>query len=148
MSKKINLTLVAIGVITTHLPLSTLATNGYSAHGWGTQSKSMAGIGVAMPLDNLNGANNPATLLEVGHRIDFGLSLFSPNRGYSANNNGSTGYPTVPPGNYESDSNYFLIPNFGYNIPLDQLSTIGVLIGANGPLIIQPAQPAPPLALT
>ncbi len=132
MSKKINLTLVAISVITTTLPLSTLATNGYSSHGWGTQSKSMAGIGVAMPLDNLNGANNPATLLEVGHRMDFGLSLFSPNRGYAANNDSSIGYPTVSPGNYESDSEYFLIPSFGYNIPLDQLSTIGILIGANG----------------
>ncbi len=134
MFNKIGLTIVTMTVIAFILPVPTLATNGYSAHGWGTQSKSMAGVGVALSLDNLNAANNPATMVTVGHRLDLGLSLFSPARGYTADNNGSPSYPpaTVTPGDYESDQEYFFIPNFAYNFRLNDFSSIGLIVGANG----------------
>ena len=116
------------------LPTTTLATNGYSAHGWGTQSKAMAGIGAALPLDNLNVANNPATLVEIGNRLDMGLSLFSPTRSYTADNNGAPMRPpaTVTPGTYESDKDYFFIPNFAYSFRLDTATSVGIAIGGNG----------------
>jgi len=116
------------------LPTTTFATNGYSAHGWGTQSKSMAGVGVALPLDSLNAANNPATMIYMGNRWDLGLSLFSPSRGYTADNNGSPTYPpaTVTPGDYDSGKEYFFIPNFAYNLGLDEETSVGIVVGANG----------------
>ena len=135
MFKKRYLPLVTITIVATVLPTTaTFATNGYSAHGWGTQSKSMAGIGVALALDNLNGANNPATIVEVGNRLDIGLSLFSPTRGYTADDNGSPSRPpaTITPGDYESDKSYFFIPNFAYSFRLDNQSSTGIIVGANG----------------
>lgn len=129
--KKIYLT---IAITTIIYPTITFATNGYSAHGWGTQSKAMAGVGVALPLDNLNAANNPATMVDIGNRLDMGLSLFSPSRGYTADNNGSSTYPpaTVTPGDYDSDKDYFFIPHFAYNLRLDDQSSVGIVVGANG----------------
>jgi len=51
---------------------SASATNGYFSHGFGTQSKAMAGAGVALSLDSLAPATNPAGLLDVGDRRDIG----------------------------------------------------------------------------
>ena len=63
------------------LPQSALATNGYFSHGYGTQSKAMAGTGVARSLDTLAPATNPAGLLVVSDgsnvkRYDPRLNVF------------------------------------------------------------------------
>jgi long-chain fatty acid transport protein len=124
-------------IVVASFPIMTLATNGYSAHGWGTQSKSMAGIGVASPLDGLNVATNPATAVHLGNRLDLGVALFSPHRGYTANNDGSPigppqGPATVKAGEFESDKNYFLIPYGAYHTLLDYQTSVGIAVGGNG----------------
>ena len=101
------------------------ATNGYSPTGFGTTNKGLAGAGVALPQDTLAGATNPAGMVLLGHRLDVGAALFNPNRGFTANADGGA----IPPGEYESGNDWFLIPHFGWNRPLDENSSIGISIG-------------------
>ncbi len=116
------------------------ATNGYSPTGFGTANKGLAGAGVALPQDALAGATNPAGMVYLGERIDLGLALFSPDRGFTADDNAGPppagpGDPSsVTPGNYDSRRDLFLIPHFGWNHQIDQNRSIGVLLGANGGL--------------
>ncbi len=136
----------ALAVALCQFPHATLATNGYSQHGFGTKSKAMAGAGVALPLDTLSSATNPALMVEVGNRMDVGAAIFSPTRGYTANDDGSPigppmGPPTIVPGKYESDKDYFPIPHFGYNRTLDTDSSIGISLAGNGGLNTEYPQP-------
>ena len=114
------------------------ATNGYSPTGFGTANKGLAGAGVALPQDAMAGATNPAGNFFVGERIDLGLAVFAPDRGFTADDNAGPppmgpGDPSsIPPGSYDSRNDYFLIPHFGWNTRIDDVSTIGVLVGANG----------------
>ena len=111
------------------------ATNGYSPTGFGTANKGLAGAGVALPQDALAGATNPAGMVYLGDRIDIGVALFSPDRGFTADDNAGTPPPaSVPPGNYDSRRDLFLIPHFGWNHQIDDKRSIGVLVGANGGL--------------
>ena len=128
------------------IPVSAWATNGYFSHGWGTKSKAMAGVAVALPQDTLVSASNPAGMAFVGNAMDIGVSFFSPSpRGYEANNDYATqqvpaGSQTftmpagafVTPGRYDSSGDWFLVPSFGYNRVIDSQSTIGVSIYGNG----------------
>ena len=82
------------------------ATNGYFAHGYGTQCKALAGACTALPLDSLSSATNPAALAFVGKRFDAGVAVFMPSRSYEVEGNPS-GFPgTFPltPGKVESES--------------------------------------------
>jgi len=110
------------------------ATNGYSPTGFGTANKGLGGAGVALPQDALAGATNPAGNVYLGNRLDLGIALFAPNRGFTADNNAAPvpPPPSVPAGTYDSGNDYFLIPNFGWNRQIDEVSSIGVLVGANG----------------
>ena len=74
---------LAAGVSTGH------ATNGYSPTGFGTANKGLAGAGVALPQDALAGATNPAGSILLGDRIDAGVALFGPDRGFTADPNGA-----------------------------------------------------------
>ena len=116
-----------------------LATNGYWSHGYGPKSKAMAGACVAMTYGPMCSSTNPATLVRVGDKMEFGLSLFAPDRGFTANDDGSPvgpplGPPSIPAGEYDSDNQFFLIPHFGYNRMLDEYSSIGIAVGGNGGL--------------
>lgn len=106
------------------------ATNGYFQHGYGLKAKGMAGVGTARAVDAFGGANNPASMVWVGDRIDFGADLFSPRR--EARRFGSS--PLLGPvdGTADSDSIYFLIPEFGYNRMLDPNLSLGITVYANG----------------
>lgn len=110
------------------------ATNGYFAHGYSTKNKALAGAGVALPLDSLVAATNPAGMVFVGKRYDFGLTFFNPNREYTVTGSpsGSPGTFGLAPGTVESDSNWFIIPSLGANWMLDENSSIGVSIFGNG----------------
>ena len=103
------------------------ATDGYYADGYGLKSKGRAGTGTAMATDAFGGANNPAAMVFVGNRIDFGVDLFSPRR--EAARTGSTAFIN---GQVESDSNYFLIPEFGYNTMINPNMSLGVTVYGNG----------------
>lgn len=106
------------------------ATDGYYQHGYGIKAKGRAGAGSAMATDAFGGANNPASMVFVGDRIDFGVDLFSPIR--ESSRTGSS--PLLGPidGSAESDSNYFLIPEFGYNKMLNPNLSLGITAYANG----------------
>ncbi|MBF0177274.1 MAG: outer membrane protein transport protein [Magnetococcales bacterium] len=113
------------------------ATNGYFSHGYGTISKSMAGTGVAWGGDGMAAANNPATMLQVGNRLDAGLAFFNPERGFTANNDAQTPpYASIPAGSYDSRDALFLIPYVGYNHILDADTSIGFSLGANGGMLV------------
>jgi long-chain fatty acid transport protein len=111
-----------------------MATNGYSPTGFGAANKGLAGAGVAFPQDTLAGATNPAGMVDVGNRIDIGIGLFNPNRGFTADDNAAAPPPPpgVPAGTYESRNDWFPVPHAGWNRRLDARRSIGVLLGANG----------------
>ncbi|SEH06629.1 OmpP1/FadL family transporter [Candidatus Venteria ishoeyi] len=118
--------------ITSMFAGNVLATNGYSPHGFGAKQKAMGGAGVAVANDSMSVATNPALAVDIDERMDLGLALFSPKRSYTANNNGTPGYPTFEAGEFKSGKEYFPVPHIGYNHVLDRNSAIGIAVGGNG----------------
>jgi long-chain fatty acid transport protein len=121
--KKLSLVALAIAMV----PAATHATDGYFSDGYGLKNKGRAGTGIAMATDAFGGANNPASMVFVGNRIDFGVDLFSPKRSASR-----TGSPAGIDGSADSDSNYFLIPEFGYNKMINPNMSLGITVYGNG----------------
>ena len=105
------------------------ATNGYFPHGYGIKAKGMAGASTAIAEDALGGATNPAKMVWVGSRVDFGAEIFSPRR--DAERSGALAAPTLN-GRVESDKKYFLIPEFGYNSMRGSDLSLGVTVYGNG----------------
>jgi long-chain fatty acid transport protein len=56
------------------------ATDGYFSHGYGMKAKGRGGASTAMTTDTFCGANNPATMVWVGDRLDIGMDWFRPDR--------------------------------------------------------------------
>ena len=104
---------------------SAYATNGYFSHGYGMKAKGMAGASTANHDDAFFGANNPAAAAFAGNRFDLGVDLFSPIREATA-----TGGTSFASG--ESDSNYFLVPELGYNKMVNPNLALGVTVYGNG----------------
>ncbi|QKT04391.1 outer membrane protein transport protein [Ectothiorhodospiraceae bacterium 2226] len=127
-------TLAVAIALTFAAPGAAWATNGYFAHGYGTTSKALAGAGVAYSQDALAAATNPAGMVTIGGRTDASLAVFSPRREYTVGNPQGAGSPNVPlqPGTVESDSDWHLIPAFGYNHMLDENNAIGISVYGNG----------------
>jgi len=134
-----------IALLACTFPATVWATNGYFSHGTSLAEKGLAGAGVAYSQDTLAAANNPAGMVWQGARYDIGAALFSPDRTYTAK--GGPALPAGTPcgaacpfsigdGNQDKDSenNLFLIPQFGYNWVIDDVSTIGVSVFGNGGL--------------
>ncbi|CAK0771082.1 long-chain fatty acid transport protein [Gammaproteobacteria bacterium] len=101
----------------------------------------MAGAGAAIGLDALSAGVNPASMALTPDRLDLGLALFFPDRGFTADTVPSSQNcpPTgpnqpgcIPPGEYKSKNPLFMIPSFGWSKSLDTESTIGISIGGNG----------------
>jgi long-chain fatty acid transport protein len=101
---------------------SAFATNGMFSHGYGMKSKGMAGASTASSDDAFGGANNPASAAFAGNRVDLGVDLFSPRRETSNPNFGTV----------DSDANYHLIPEFGYNQMVSDTMAFGVTVYGNG----------------
>jgi long-chain fatty acid transport protein len=122
--KKLSLraTAVAVAALAT---TSAFATDGYFPHGYGMKALGMGGASVAMTDNAFAGANNPATAAYAGNRYELGVNLFSPKR--SAVTMGQSG-----PMETQSDSNYFLVPEFGYNRDIDAKTSFGVTVYGNG----------------
>lgn len=113
---------------------SAYATNGYFSHGYGMKAKGMAGASTAMSDDAFGGANNPASMAFAGNRLDLGVDLFSPRREASrtgSTGNGGLGTPPLD-GSSDSNSNYFLVPEFGYNHMVNTDLALGVTVYGNG----------------
>ena len=108
---------------------SAFATNGYFSHGYGMKSKGMAGASTASYDDAFFGANNPAAAAFAGNRADLGADLFMPIREASDSAFGGPGGPAVTS---ESDSEMFLVPEFGYNRMINANLALGVTVYGNG----------------
>ncbi len=105
------------------------ATNGMVPSGFGTYSKGMAGAGAAMSLDAQTAAINPGAIVGVGDRFDVGVEFFSPLRDFEVTGGGTP----LTPGETQSRSDLFLVPDLGANWMIDDKSAIAfTLTGAGG----------------
>lgn len=120
--KKIVVSLFTLGMMAS--PLAH-ATNGYFSHGYGMKAKGMGGAATAMAIDAMGGANNPASMVWVGDRLDVGIDWFSPKRGASRSGGGAAFAE-------ESTNNNFFIPEFGYNHMMKPDMSLGVTVYGNG----------------
>lgn len=132
---------VATAAMVTGLASTASATNGYFSSAYGTIAQGLAGATTALPQSAAAAATNPAGMSVIGNQVDIGLKFFSPNRGYTANNDAAappcTGClppPSLMPGAHYSEDNLWLVPNMGFNYRLDEASTIGVGAVVNGGL--------------
>jgi long-chain fatty acid transport protein len=105
-----------------------LATNGYFPHGYGLKANGMAGASTALAQDSMGGATNPASMGFAGSRLDIGATLFTPRRNATRSD---AGIPSIN-GSVESDSNYFLVPELGYNRMINNNLSAGVTVYGNG----------------
>jgi len=153
-----NKTKLAMAIALTSIVSSqAMATNGYFAHGYGAAEKGMAGAGVAKGKSSISTANNPANLLQVGERVDAGVSIFSPIRSYSVEGGpalpsgfspviGNPGFNCTPPltdptcqvpfstnpGKVDSGREWFAIPSFGFSSKIDDKTAWGISAYGNG----------------
>jgi long-chain fatty acid transport protein len=109
-------------------PITAHATDGYFSHGYGNTAKGMGGASIAVTQDAFGGANNPATMVWVGRRVDVGIDWFSPRR--EVERSGSVG--GMLDFSADSESNYFFIPEFAYNHMLSKDLSLGVTVYGNG----------------
>ena len=125
----ISLKAVATAALITLSLGSAHATNGYFAHGYGTQSLGLAGVAIALPQDALVIASNPAGLSQLDSRLDVGLSWFAPRRSATITGNQVPGFN----GQYSGDGKRnFWLPEFGYNRKIDDRLSVGVALYGNG----------------
>lgn len=116
------------------IPSAVHATHGYFAYGYGTKAKGMGGAGVALPLDTLQAAVNPAGMVHVGNRFDLGAGLFSIRPQYKVTGAPSGAPHTFPlvPESVSGKRDFIFAPNAGWNRMIDAVSSAGVSIYTNG----------------
>lgn len=139
--------LIAGFVLTLTRPLA--ATDGYFQTGYGVIQQGQGGAGVALPADSLAAATNPAGMVFVGTRFDFGVTYFRPIRfGTITGNTLPPGYPNVN-GRYDPNgrTNFFL-PELGYNRLIRPKLSFGVALFGNGGLNTTYRTPIPLLGST
>lgn len=109
------------------------ATNGYFLPGFGIRSQGMGGVGIAYGRDSLSTAANPANAVNTGMRGDMGFAIFNPERSartYDDPTNQTTAL--IPGANLTSDSKYFVVPEMGFTMPLDDRLHVGLAVVGNG----------------
>lgn len=121
--------LLPILLLSTFVSTQAYATNGYFGHGVGIKSKGMGGVAIALPQDALAGGINPATMSQLGNRIDTGIEVFRPIR--EATISGSNGGFTD--GHFDAnETTIFPIPEFGYNRVINDKMTLGLSVFGHG----------------
>jgi long-chain fatty acid transport protein len=112
------------------------ATEGYFSHGYGLKASGRGGVAQAFTDDAFGGANNPASFVWVGNRLDVGATEFLPERGASRTGSARAFGPQDPGRDYSetSDRKYFTIPEFGYSHVLNGNLSAGVSVYGNGEL--------------
>lgn len=112
------------------------ATDGYFPGGYGIKTEGMGGASIALPQDSIAAANNPAGMVMVGDRTDFGLIWFKPNRHAQITGNDCSGFAgpgCTLDGNYDGNGKRdFFIPSFGYNRMINENTSLGVSVFGNG----------------
>lgn len=112
---------------------SALAAEGYFSHGYGAVNKSMAGAGVASGFDAMSQATNPASLVLVETQLSIDVSVFSQRASYEV-----TGMPSgaatfdLEEGSFDSDRELFYVPSIGNSWEIDDSSSWGWALYANG----------------
>jgi len=112
--------------------LPAYATNGYFLPGFGIRAEGMGGVGIAYGRDSLSTAANPANAARIGKRADIGFAVFNPER-YAAV--GADAGGTSPFGFYgdvESDARYFIMPEMGFAMPVNEQWHIALAVVGNG----------------
>jgi long-chain fatty acid transport protein len=104
------------------------ATDGYFSPGFGTQSKGLAGAGLAYPKDALAIATNPAAAFALGNRADVDLDYFQADRHASLIGN-AYGPDQTYSGNGGGPSP---IPEFGLTRRMGDKWALGLAAYANG----------------
>jgi len=79
MKRKDCITLVIVAALL-FFATSAYATNGYQLIGIGSYQKSLAGAVTALPGSNMTAVTNPAGMIRIGHRADFSMEGFMPDR--------------------------------------------------------------------
>lgn len=113
------------------------ATNGYFKQGFGTKTKGMGGVGMAISQDSYAPGTNPAGIAGMETRIDASLAWFRPERFYEAGQLQSPPGPRdrpLRPGKVDSDSENFFIPSLGFVHQIDETRSWGIALLANGGL--------------
>ncbi|HRK78271.1 MAG TPA: outer membrane protein transport protein [Thiobacillus sp.] len=109
------------------------ATNGYFLPGFGFRSQGMGGVGIAYGRDSLSTAANPANAVNTGMRGDLGVGVFNPERHGSVSQDPSTPSPFFGfSADSESDAKYFIMPEMGFTMPLDDKLHVGLAVVGNG----------------
>src|ERR1039457_6320988 len=104
------------------------ATNGYFLEVYGTNSKAQAGVGIALPLDSLTVATNPAGLTAIADAFTGGLEIFRPRRSSTLVQGGQA---EEFDGN---DTQMFYLPEIGFSRHINDRLAWGVALYGNGGL--------------
>ena len=129
--KKFSCGALLLGLALTTAPA--LATDGYFQLGYGTPYVGMGGAGVALSLNTMAPATNPAADAWV-FGYDLNAALFNPNREFTVTG-APSGFPGtfgLQPGTVKSGSSLFVIPGLSANWKLSESMTFGVAIYGNG----------------
>ncbi len=124
---------IALAALLALIAAPALATDGYFQLGYGTAQNGMGGAGVALSLNTLAPATNPASDAWVTG-YDLGVALFNPNREFTVTGT-SSGYPGtfgLAPGTVKSGSSLFVMPTIGANWKLNETMTLGIAMYGNG----------------
>lgn len=102
-SKQLLKSAIVAGLV---LPSISYATVGYFPIGYGSKSRAMGGVGIAMAQDGFAAAYNPATMVNVKQRFDIGGDIFIPKAALSHNS-------SLLPADEKSKYDLFFIPYMG-----------------------------------
>lgn len=108
------------------------ATNGYFLPGFGIRSQGMGGVGIAYGRDSLSTAANPANAVNTGMRGDLGFAAFNPERYTRVWDEPLSPVSGFFTGSVESDAKYFVMPEMGFTMPLDDKLHVGLAVVGNG----------------
>jgi long-chain fatty acid transport protein len=117
---KPSLVLATLAVASIHT--GALAVNGALPGGNGIKNAAMGGASIALPLDTVAAANNPAGIAYVPSSTTFGLQVFS----------GQSTAEYLLPGNHLKNSQTALAPEGGINFQLNPTVTFGVSMAGAG----------------
>ena len=122
----------AIIAVALSIPVNAYATNGMFVIGVGAKSRAMGGVGIGYTQDAFNNAQNPASLTELGIRLDLDAIFFRPSR--QATMPDSRGAPNGGnPVTYKSGATLFVIPAMAGAYKFSRKMSIGFSFhGAGG----------------
>ncbi|NOR86082.1 MAG: hypothetical protein GQ527_00590 [Bacteroidales bacterium] len=106
---------------------------------YGPRSKSMAGAGIANVENSLWGNLNPGGLVFLGQKSGLGIAFLSPTASYQVIGEPTSFEPTLSsqwslglqPGLVEAEKKLNIVPHLGFNMVINEESTIGISIYGN-----------------